>query len=271
MRHLAKIPSTIAYAFLCLELSVAPAIASRQHDLRETIKRIKPSILGIGTYQPTRRVPARLLGTGFVVADGQHATTSAHVYQLALDDAKKEKKKRPKEFVVAFLRSGEGTTYRHVQLVVQDGAHDVAILKLAGPKLPALTLGNDDDVEEGQTIAFTGFPIGAVLGLYPVTHRGVVSAITPIVVPTKTAGQLDAPTVEQLRKTFSVFQLDATAHPGNSGSPLFDPETGVVYGMVNSAFVKRTKEKLLSEPTGISYAIPIGYARKLLQQEDLID
>jgi len=40
--------------------------------------------------------------------------------------------------------------------------------------------------------------------------------------------------------------------------------------MVNSTFVKRTKEKLLPEPTGISYAIPIRHALKLLQANGLI-
>jgi hypothetical protein len=35
---------------------------------------------------------------------------------------------------------------------------------------------------------------------------------------------------------------DATAYPGNSGSPLYVPDTAEVVGVVNMVFVKRTKE-----------------------------
>jgi len=266
------IASAVACAFLGVVSAASGALSAHQAgpiDLREAVKRIKPSVLGIGTFQATRRVPAQLIGTGFVVADGRHVLTSAHVYRLAIGDVAEEEKEKATEFVVSFLQSDENVTYRHLALVAEDGAHDVAILKFGGAALAPVTFGNDENVEEGQSIAFTGFPLGAVLGLYPVTHRGIVSAIAPIVLPANASGQLDSAAVEQLRNPFSVFQLDAVAYPGNSGSPLFDPETGVVYGMVNSTFVKRTKEKLLPEPTGISYAIPIRHALKLLQEKGL--
>ena len=61
-----------------------------------------------------------------------------------------------------------------------------------------------------------------------------------------------------------MYQLDATAYPGNSGSPLYDPETGVVIGVLNMVFVKSTKENVLSDPSGISYAIPVEYLQRLL-------
>jgi S1-C subfamily serine protease len=63
-----------------------------------------------------------------------------------------------------------------------------------------------------------------------------------------------------------VFQLDATAFPGNSGSPLYDPDTGAVVGIINKVFVQETKENLLAKPSGISYAIPIRYALPLLKK-----
>jgi serine protease Do len=55
---------------------------------------------------------------------------------------------------------------------------------------------------------------------------------------------------------FTIFQLDATAYPGNSGSPLYDGETGEVIGVINSVFVKGAKENALRDPSGITYAIP---------------
>ena len=59
---------------------------------------------------------------------------------------------------------------------------------------------------------------------------------------------------------------DAIAYPGNRKSD--DPETGEVYGIVNSVFVKTTKERILDEPSGIAYAIPIRYAKALLEAAD---
>ena len=47
--------------------------------LVDTIARVKPSIVGVGTVQKTRRPPSILRGTGFVVADGRHVITNAHV------------------------------------------------------------------------------------------------------------------------------------------------------------------------------------------------
>lgn len=66
--------------------------------------------------------------------------------------------------------------------------------------------------------------------------------------------------------TFAIFQLDATAYPGNSGGPLFDPNTGEVLGVVNMVLIKGTRESALSQPSGISYAIPIRHVKDLLGQ-----
>ncbi len=238
---------------------VPGAFAAR---LSDTIKAVKPSIVGVGTYLATRRPPARLLGTGFIVADGRHLLTNAHVIAAAGARAHGEK-------LVIFIGSGDRPEWREIEPVSEDRAHDMALLRFAGAPLPALSLGRDDLVEEGREIAFTGFPIGAVLGLFPVTHRGIVSALTPVARPAIVPGQLDAAMIRRLREPYSVFQLDATAYPGNSGSPLYDPGTGRVLGIVSSVFVKRTKENLLKDPSGITYAIPIRFARRLIEEAGL--
>jgi S1-C subfamily serine protease len=63
---------------------------------------------------------------------------------------------------------------------------------------------------------------------------------------------------------FPVFQLDATAYPGNSGSPMYDVENGRVVAIVNMVFVKGTRETAVSNPSGIAFAIPIRHLRDLL-------
>jgi serine protease Do len=125
-------------------------------------------------------------------------------------------------------------------------------------------LGDSDAVREGQDIAFTGFPLGMALGLYPVTHRGMVSAITPAAQPSAHSDKLNSVKIKRMRSGFDAFQLDATAYPGNSGSPVFELNSGRVIGVVNSVMVKETKETMLSRPSGITYAIPAKYIKPLL-------
>jgi S1-C subfamily serine protease len=63
---------------------------------------------------------------------------------------------------------------------------------------------------------------------------------------------------------FPVLQLDATAYPGNSGSPLYEIETGRVVGIINMVFVKGTRESTLSQPSGITFAVPVRHLEELL-------
>ena len=82
----------------------------------------------------------------------------------------------------------------------------------------------------------------------------------PVALPQATSRSLDAQLIRRLRADrFSIFQLDATAYPGNSGSPLFDVETGDVVAVVNSTLVKAGKESVLAKPSGIRYAIPAAH------------
>jgi S1-C subfamily serine protease len=249
----------IAAAFCLLAAAAAPTKDSRAAGLPETVKRVKPSIVGVGTYQELRRPRAKFQGTGFVVADGRHVLTNAHVVSNELEIQKNER------FAI-FVGSGRNTKSRVADKVAVDAEHDVALLRIDGAPLPALSLGRDEDVAEGQSIAFTGFPIGSVLGLYPVTHQGIISARTPIAIPRQTPGQLNAAAVRRLRSPFLVFQLDATAYPGNSGSPVYDPRTGDVVAIISSVFVKKSKENVLKDPSGITYAVLVRYARALMEK-----
>lgn len=229
-------------------------------QLIQTIEKIKPSIVGIGTFQKTRSPSVKYVGTGFVIDDGQHVVTNAHVVPDTLSHENMES-------YVVVTGEGRNPEIRSAVIVAQDEEHDVAILKFMGSALPAMQLGNAGEVREGRRMAYTGFPIGMVLGFYPVTHEAIISAITPIMLPAFNSQQLDAKMIRQLQKIpFMVFQLDGIAYPGSSGSPLYDAETGVVYGVINMVFVKGKKESAITDPSGISYAIPGNYISDLLQQ-----
>src|SRR5690606_8805317 len=173
--------------------------------------------------------------------------------------------------VIARPLAGGSAEIQTVQQSSRDETHDLALLRI-GKALPALTIGDGAAVREGQLLLFTGFPIGGALGLYHATHRAMVAAVTPIAIPMPDERHLSAELIRRLsRERYPVFQLDATAYPGNSGSPLYHPRTGEVLGIMNMVFVKGSKEAVLSHPSGIAYAIPATHLRALLQRGDRLE
>lgn len=231
-------------------------------SLPDTIDKVRGSVVGIGTVFPTKRLdgsssPLTFKGTGFVVGNGRQVVTNYHVVNKPLDEDKLEK-------LAIFSGKGKSAKVHMANIVATDPDHDLALLEFTGPPLPPLVLGDDALLREGEDVAFTGFPIGLVLGLNQVTHRGIIAAITPMVIPALSSKTLTAEQIKRVRKPFNVYQLDATAYPGNSGSAVYDIESGTVIGVINSVFVKKTKEAMLRDPSDISYAIPVKYIRDLL-------
>jgi serine protease Do len=239
------------------------AAPSHAADLAQTIARIKPSVVGVGTFIKTRSPSFQLVGTGFVVADGLHVITNAHNYAKPLDS---EKLETP----MVLLYNGGEPQPREARVLAISREHDLALLKISGAPVPAMPIGDSASVREGQALAFTGFPIGLVLGMHPATHRGIVAAIVPVALPGVTARTLDERAISRIRdSSYRVFQLDGTAYPGNSGSPLYDPEDGTVYGVINAVFIQGTRESAIGRPSGITYAIPSRFIRELLQREKI--
>jgi S1-C subfamily serine protease len=250
--------SAAAAALAAALVAGGPSAGAQQ--IPATIERVKASVVGVGTFQQTRVPPFRFLGTGFAVGSGSTIVTNAHVLPQKLDADQGE--------TIAVIAPGQGREMqlRRATRGADDPAHDLALLNLPGPALPALAIRDSENVREGESVLFTGYPIGAVLGPYPATHRGMIAAITPIAIPAAHSSQLKPDLVRRLSSgPFPVFQLDATAYPGNSGSPVYDPATGEVIGVVNMVFVKGTKESALERPSGITYAIPSRYLIELLK------
>lgn len=201
----------LASAALALGLCLlaGAALARSDEALPDTIERVRPAIVGVGTHQPTD-----FHGTGFAVEDGRAEITNNHVLPTALDSERRGR------------------------------------------------------LRPGNQVAFTDFPIGMVLGFHPVTHTAMISARTPLTLPARRSNELDSPHIARLRggDPPMVFQLDGTAYPGNSGSPVYNPQTGEVYAVLNQVFVQGGREAAIREPSGISYAVPFELAEPLLQR-----
>jgi serine protease Do len=241
---------------LLVLIALGVVAVGAEAGLPESIARIKPSIVAIATYQKLRSPALQIRGSGFVIADGQTVATNLHVLpeSLATDE----------QMVVVV--PGTPLRFLPAQTGARDKAHDLALLRIP-TSLPALRLAAGESARDGQEIFFTGFPIGAALGAVPVTHRGIISAVTPMAMPGGNDKQINAAAIRQLRSgPLTVYQLDATAYPGNSGSALFDAESGEVLGIINMVYVKGSKESALSQPTGISFAIPVRHLIELLEQ-----
>ncbi|MEW5908203.1 MAG: Do family serine endopeptidase [Thermodesulfobacteriota bacterium] len=124
------------------------------------------------------------------------------------------------------------------KIVGADPDTDLAVLKIESKDLlPAVGMGNSDDVMIGETVIAIGNPFGFS---HTVT-TGVVSALN-----------------RSLRSEDRVFlgfiQTDASINPGNSGGPLLNIN-GELIG-INTAIYAKAQ--------GIGFAIPINKAKRIV-------
>jgi len=238
---------------LFLAVHTSSACAS---EFPSVVKAIKPSVVGIGVYAPLGVVSHQLQGTGFVIGDGHYVVTNDHVINSEVEESAKYHR-------VVFQPEGRRGKVIPIDEIYTSPKYDIAILKIKEPLAPVQLAKKDATWDDGADIALTGFPIGAVLGLFPATHKGIVAVMTPNVTAAKHTSQLSDRQLSALAEPYMVYQLDIVAYPGNSGSPVYDVKTGIVFGVINKVFIKETKETAISAPSGITYAIPIQHVYEL--------
>src|SRR5690242_21625101 len=107
------------FVIATLAILTSPLLAG---ELVKTIENIKPSIVGIGTVQKTRSPQLNFLGTGFVLDDGFHVVTNAHVVPEVLDAFNKES-------YVVITGKGQEPELRTATVAAVDKEHDLALLK----------------------------------------------------------------------------------------------------------------------------------------------
>lgn len=264
MRALAALKGAASRYLVGLAIVMSPSMSTAADTLPSLIAKFKPSVLAVGFYKETQSPRFGFSGTGFIVGDGNLLVTNAHVIARATKDDSGAGS------LVVYTPGASGLdSMRSLEVIEVDKAHDLVLLRFEGSALPVLTLDPAQAAREGQAVAFIGFPLGSNLGLSPVTHRGIVSAITSVALPSPSARQLDSRAIKALKDgAFDLLQLDATAYPGNSGGPVFDAETGAVVGVINMVALKGTRESALTHPSGISYAIPVEHVLRLLARNE---
>ncbi len=168
-------------------------------------------------------------GTGFVIDSGKGLVlTNRHVVND--EDA---------SYTVV---TNEGKIY-DAEVVARDQVNDLALIKIQANALPAVELGDSDDIQLGQTV----IAIGNALGEYSNTiTKGVISGIDRNVIAGDGRGLS-----ENLE---GVFQTDAAINPGNSGGPLVN-----LFGQVIGINTAINREGQL-----IGFSIPINEAKRLV-------
>ena len=176
------------------------------------------------TPLPQNRAPAGGIGSGFIVSGDGIILTNAHVVANATEVVVKLTDRR--EFKARVLGADTKT--------------DVAALKIEASGLPAVKLGNPQNIRVGEWVVAIGSPFG----FENTVTSGIVSA--------KARALPDG--------TYVPFiQTDVAVNPGNSGGPLFNMN-GEVIG-VNSHIYSGT-----GGYQGLSFAIPIDVAVKVKDQ-----
>lgn len=250
----------IALGWIPCVLTSAGVRASTLPDL---IDRVRPSVCAVGSHNALDNPRFGFRGTGFFVGDGSLVATCWHVVSDVMGGS------RPgiTTYALQVPTADGGFELREAEMLASERLHDLAILRVKGARGVALELAADRRVREGLDVALMGFPIGGTLGFKHVTHRGIVASVVSSSLPTASARQLNEGAVSRLRAgSFELLQLDAVAYPGNSGGPLFDVASGQVLGVVNMVLVKGSRESALSQPTGITYAVPARYLAELMRR-----
>ena len=134
-------------------------------------------------------------------------------------------------------------------VVGTDPATDVAIIKVDATDLPAIPLGDSDQLRLGEWVLAIGSPLGAQLR----------STITAGIVSAKGRSMPDNSGEFKIE---SFIQTDAAVNPGNSGGALVNKK-GELVG-INTAIVSQT-----GSYTGYSFAVPVNIVKRVAA--DLMD
>ena len=158
------------------------------------------------------------LGSGFIIDPNGLIATNLHVIGEA----------RP-----ISVELQDGRKFDVTAIEATERSHDLAVLRIDAKDLPALPLGNSDDLQDGQPIVAIGNPVGL--------ERSIVSGVL--------SGRREI-------EGRTMLQVAMPIERGNSGGPLLDLR-GRVHGLL-------TLKSLKTENLG--FAMPVNALKPLLQR-----
>ncbi|MCP5428797.1 MAG: hypothetical protein H6962_00760 [Chromatiaceae bacterium] len=81
-------PWVLGLLSLCLGTMLSGGVLGA--GLPDIIDHVRPSVVAVGTFQPSGSPRQQFKGTGFVVGNGHLVVTNHHVVPSEIDEAKKE-------------------------------------------------------------------------------------------------------------------------------------------------------------------------------------
>ncbi len=168
------------------------------------------------------------MGSGMIVDSNGYILTNSHV----VGDGQYDK------ITVSLI---DGSTAEG-KLLWNDTTLDMAVVKIEKKGLPAVELGDSDEIMVGEPVVAIGNPM--TLELERTVTQGIVSGLNRSI------------TFENGTTIKPLIQTDASINSGNSGGPLFNAE-GKVIG-INTA--------KMSSAEGLGFSIPINTAKTILEQ-----
>ena len=175
--------------------------------------------------QPVQTASA---GSGFILTTDGYIVTNYHVVENA-------------ETVKVSLYNGDEYEARYVG---GDEEYDIAVIKIEGTDLPAVTLGDSSALNVGDHVLAIGNPLGELTfsmsgGMVSSVNRAINVDGTP----------------------FNMIQTDASINSGNSGGPLFN-QYGEVVGIVSAKYSSSAGGASVE---GLGFAIPMNDVVAMIQ------
>lgn len=206
----------------------------RSGSLAGVVQKASPSVVGISTIYEniflTETETVEGVGSGFIVHQDGYILTNEHVVG---SDAKR---------ITVILHNGDQLKGR---LMWSDPTLDLAVVKVNASNLPAVTMGNSEEMLVGDTAIAIGTPLG--LQFQHTVTAGIISALNRTV---------QVPTDRGQNYMEDLIQTDASINPGNSGGPLMN---------INGEVIGINTVKVASAE-GIGFAIPIDVARPIIER-----
>ncbi len=141
------------------------------------------------------------------------------------------------------------------EIIGTDPNTDLALLKIDANGLPAVGIGNSDEVRIGEWVLAVGNPFN----LTSTVTAGIVSAKSRSINILSQHRNVNDPNFFPLE---AFIQTDAAVNPGNSGGALVNSQ-GQLVG-INTAIASKT-----GSYTGYSFAVPANIVKKV--SEDLLE
>jgi S1-C subfamily serine protease len=169
------------------------------------------------------------IGSGVIYSQDGYIITNNHVVESAQE-------------ITVTLASGETLK---AKTVGTDLENDIAVIKIDKSGLPALQVGDSDNLTVGQLAVATGSPFG----FEQTVTSGIISALNRSVsAGSETSGQATVLT--------DLIQTDAAINPGNSGGALVDSEARLIG--INTVIASAS-----GGSEGVGFAIPINTAKSV--------